>query len=117
MCGTPDYDVAELREAVRSGLPKEQADWLWSVVEEMTPEERGMFLVFITGSSAVPAGGFRDMPRPIAIVVASRPDDSLPVSHTCFNTLELPSYSSREVLREKLLYAIRNCGATDFGMA
>jgi ubiquitin-protein ligase E3 A len=35
------------------------------------------------------------------------PDDSrLPSAHTCFNHLLLPEYSSKEVLAEKLLYAI-----------
>ncbi|KAJ1611708.1 SPRY and HECT domain-containing protein [Cryptosporidium canis] len=36
-----------------------------------------------------------------------REDDGLlPTSHTCFFQLELPMYSSKEVLRERLLYAI-----------
>jgi hypothetical protein len=41
------------------------------------------------------------------------PDNYLPVSHTCFFSIELPKYSSKEVLRRKLLYAIYNCTAID----
>jgi len=32
----------------------------------------------------------------------------LPVAHTCFNLLDLPTYSSREILRRKLLQAIKH---------
>jgi hypothetical protein len=35
--------------------------------------------------------------------------NSLPTSHTCFNTLLLPEYSSEEKLRERLTTAIREC--------
>lgn len=36
-------------------------------------------------------------------------DEVLPLSHTCFFQLELPRYSSKEVLHRKLLYAITEC--------
>ncbi len=35
-------------------------------------------------------------------------DIHLPVSHTCFNILDLPAYSSKEILRRKLLEAIEH---------
>jgi hypothetical protein len=41
-------------------------------------------------------------------------DMKLPSSHTCFNQLVIPGYSSKEILREKLLIAIDN--STGFGM-
>ena len=40
--------------------------------------------------------------------------DRLPTSHTCFNSLLLPDYSSAAKLREKLLTAISN--AQGFGL-
>jgi len=39
----------------------------------------------------------------------SDPDSHLPVTHTCFFSMEWPKYSSEEVARQKLLYAITNC--------
>jgi E3 ubiquitin-protein ligase HUWE1 len=33
----------------------------------------------------------------------------LPTAHTCFNQLDLPQYPSEEVMRAKLLLAIREC--------
>ena len=41
------------------------------------------------------------------------PDLALPTSHTCFFSLEVPKYSSFELLKEKLKYAISNCQAID----
>ena len=38
----------------------------------------------------------------------------LPTSHTCFNVLLLPDYSSKDKLRERLVKAITNCKG--FGM-
>jgi len=32
--------------------------------------------------------------------------ESLPVGHTCTNRLDLPPYPSKEILRQKLNYAI-----------
>jgi hypothetical protein len=40
-------------------------------------------------------------------------DNYLPVSHTCFFKLDLPAYTSKEVMREKLTYAITHCQAID----
>ena len=36
-------------------------------------------------------------------------DQLLPEAHTCFFTLCLPAYTSEDVLREKLIYAITTC--------
>lgn len=40
-------------------------------------------------------------------------DECLPTSQTCFFQLRVPHYSSREVLCERLRYAIRNCRSID----
>ena len=40
-------------------------------------------------------------------------DQYYPVSHTCFFTLELPRYSTKKIMREKLPYAIFNCLSID----
>ena len=43
----------------------------------------------------------------------SNPDQFLPESYTCFFLLKLPRYSSREVLLQKLKYAIHFCKSID----
>ena len=44
---------------------------------------------------------------------AGSADSHFPVSHTCFFSMEWPRYSSFEVARAKLLYAIVNCTDMD----
>lgn len=41
------------------------------------------------------------------------PDDFLPEAQTCFFSLALPRYSSPEVMKQKLLYAITTCRDID----
>ncbi|KEP66801.1 UNVERIFIED_CONTAM: HECT-domain (ubiquitin-transferase) domain-containing protein [Hammondia hammondi] len=62
------------------------------------------------GESRVGGRGERRTPRPLPV----RPEDlQLPASHTCFFQIELPRYSSKQILREKLLYAITEGIAID----
>lgn len=53
-------------------------------------------------------------PQRFALHAAPADDARLPAAHTCFNQLDLPQYSSRAILREKLAYAIHQ-GAEGFG--
>lgn len=64
------------------------------------------------GSDRVPVGG---MSR-LKLVIARNGSDSdrLPTSHTCYNVLLLPEYTTREKLEERLLKAINY--SKGFGM-
>jgi HECT-domain (ubiquitin-transferase) len=42
-----------------------------------------------------------------------RPDAYLPSAQTCFFSLSLPAYSSKEILKAKLLFAIHNSPTMD----
>lgn len=80
--------------------------WLWSIVEKMTQMERMDLVYFWTGSPALPASedGFQPMPS----VTIRPPDDShLPTANTCISRLYIPIYSSRNILKQKLLLAIK----------
>jgi len=117
--GQSDYDVETLRTATQydSALEDkpELIKWFWETVGSMTPEDRSLLLVFVTGSSSIPTEGVGAIK--FTVVLYSRgSSSSLPVSHTCFNILELPPYESREQLSERLVYAIRNTSVGQFGM-
>lgn len=45
-----------------------------------------------------------------------RPINGLPTSQTCFFQLRLPPYSTREVMSERLKYAIYNCRSIDLDL-
>lgn len=80
--------------------------WLWSIVEKMSHVERQDLVYFWTGSPALPASedGFQPMP---SVTIRPADDAHLPTANTCISRLYVPLYSSRHVLRHKLLLAIK----------
>lgn len=80
--------------------------WFWSTVEKMTNTERQDLVYFWTSSPALPASeeGFQPMP---SITVRPADDNHLPTANTCISRLYIPLYSSRPLLRQKLLLAIK----------
>jgi E3 ubiquitin-protein ligase HUWE1 len=93
--------------------------WFWAALKSFTQEECARFIQFATGTSKVPLEGFAGLqgmhgPQKFQIHRIYGGDDRLPTAHTCFNQLDLPSYSSEEVLRSRLLLALRE-GSEGFG--
>jgi hypothetical protein len=117
ICGASDIDIdllkanTEYKEGVSEN--DRHVQYLWEVLREFSPKERTLFLKFTWGRSRLPASReFRKMQ--ISRYNSSGPvDNYLPVSHTCFFTIDLPAYSSKEVMHDKLLYAITHCQAID----
>lgn len=90
-----------------------QAKWLWEIIhEDFDDEQRKKFLAFVTGSDRAPILGLGS----VKLYVGRHGEDSemLPSSHTCFNHLLIPEYSSKDKLKQKLLLAISN--AEGFGL-
>ncbi|PJF19668.1 hypothetical protein PSACC_00508 [Paramicrosporidium saccamoebae] len=92
------------------GYTKEnqQIQWLAEVFSEMDPGNKGRLIRFLTGGPQLPSGGWAKL-RPALTVVCrtcDHPDQSLPTVMTCANYLKLPRYSSKDILRAKLLMAI-----------
>jgi hypothetical protein len=122
VCGNPVIDVV-LLEAMTTYQNCSSTDKhirnFWNVLEDYSEEEKSAFLRFTWGRSRLPLSkeGFSRKLKIEAFTPRGRStatqDESLPVSHTCFFSLELPKYSTIEILREKLTYAITNCVAID----
>ncbi|CAL1707508.1 unnamed protein product [Somion occarium] len=122
--GTPDIDVDEWRAATEyNGYTSSDPVivWLWRALKSFNREERAKVLSFATGTSRVPLGGFVELQgvqgtQKFSIHRAYGDTDRLPQAHTCFNQIDLPQYSSYEMLRQQLLLAI-NEGGEGFGFA
>lgn len=86
----------------------------WRILEEFDNEERAALIRFAWGRSRLPinAAGFSQNFK-IQSFNKSPPDSYYPVSHTCFFSIELPRYSTQDIMREKLRYAIFNCQEID----
>eukprot|EP01103_Thecamoeba_quadrilineata_P015346 TRINITY_DN481_c1_g1_i1.p1 TRINITY_DN481_c1_g1~~TRINITY_DN481_c1_g1_i1.p1 ORF type:complete len:1638 (-),score=371.48 TRINITY_DN481_c1_g1_i1:6-4919(-) len=85
-------------------------EYLLEIMAELDNEDRRHFLRFVTGSPRLPIGGFKNLNPKFTIVRKDQhsPDDFLPSVSSCFHFLKLPDYSSKQVMKEKLLYAIRS---------
>jgi hypothetical protein len=109
VAGEPDIDVDYLREHTeyRGYKPTDEViKRFWRVLSSLSASERSMFVRFVWGRSRLPLKG-RSWPQTFKIQKATGVDDThLPVTHTCFFSIELPAYSSEEIMREKLLAAI-----------
>ena len=115
VCGRPDIDVSALKKVVRYREISETdvlVSWLWRILESFSAEERVLFIRFVSGRSRLPAN-LSDLSQRFQVMRVDRPVDSLPTAQTCFFQLRLPPFSSKDVMREKLLYAISNCRTID----
>jgi E3 ubiquitin-protein ligase TRIP12 len=95
-----------------------QIQMLFETIAEMNREEQSRFICFVTGTHRLPIGGLRSLsPR---MTVMRRGDDdidgSLPTASTCNYLLKLPPYSSKEILRSKVMMAIGD-GLNSFALS
>jgi E3 ubiquitin-protein ligase HUWE1 len=112
--GLPDIDVLDLKQNTDYmgwKATDKEIEWFWNVLFSLSRNEKAAFLQFVTGSSKVPLAGFGELPgmrgvQKFSLHKASGSSGALMSAHTCFNSLDLPVYTSEEELREKLLYAI-----------
>jgi len=110
--GTSDINVEEMRKHTTcdDGGDKEKSqeiEWFWEVLQDMSSEQRCQLLHFATGSSRLPPSGFEGMSPKFTVTLIKGEVGNCPTAHTCGNQLELPAYSSKKELQEKLLLAIR----------
>lgn len=109
LSGTGTIDVRDWRAHSHShhGKHDKLMEDFWSIVSEFSEEEKSLLLKFVTSCERPSFLGFKDLQPPFTIRVTQEGDGQLPVSHTCSNVLDLPAYSNKKVMREKLLYAIK----------
>lgn len=66
----------------------------WTIVTEMSDEDKANLVKFVTSCQRPPSLGFADLHPPFSIQRVDCTDDSrLPSASTCFNILKLPTYS------------------------
>ncbi|CAN4112559.1 unnamed protein product [Withania somnifera] len=106
--------------------------YLLEIMGEFTPEQQRAFCQFVTGAPRLPPGGLAVLNPKLTIVrkhsssasnaapngnmPSESADDDLPSVMTCANYLKLPSYSTKEIMYKKLLYAI-NEGQGSFDLS
>jgi E3 ubiquitin-protein ligase NEDD4 len=117
--GRRDIDVAEWRRnADVKGVSEsnETVSRFWDVVSSLSASDRSKLLCFAIGTTSLPARGFSELQPKFQLVVQPTESSDLPTSHTCFHMLVIPRYPSTEVMKEKLLMAIRETDTAHLGM-
>ncbi|XP_007571400.1 ubiquitin-protein ligase E3A-like [Poecilia formosa] len=116
ICGSRklDFEALEKTTEYDGGYTKDSQiiKDFWETIHSFGEEQKRLFLQFTTGTDRAPVGGLGKL----KMIIAKNGSDSdrLPTSHTCFNALLLPEYSSKDKLKERLLKAITY--AKGFGM-
>ncbi|EEY52976.1 E3 ubiquitin-protein ligase HERC, putative [Phytophthora infestans T30-4] len=133
MCGVAEVDVKLLQINTEYdedlSMNDEFIQRFWRVLESLEAEDKRAFLRFVWARSRLPLGSAQFHQKFKIQALASSGngdangsssgppggwmDSQMPKSHTCFFALQLPRYSSDEICRERLLYAVRNCVEMD----
>jgi hypothetical protein len=112
VCGAGHIDIAYLKENTTFRAPM-TADlpvvtYLFEALESFTQAQRKQFLRFVWGRNRLPYNA-ADFTQKFQVWDGGRNSNALPITHTCFFSIELPHYTSVEQLRTKILFAITNC--------
>lgn len=89
--------------------------WFWEILHDMEEEDVQKLLQFVTSSPYAPLLGFKYLRPHFAIhrVPCETEGERLPTASTCINLLKLPDYSTKEMMREKLMYSIHSNAGFD----
>ena len=84
----------------------------WRVMSELTDKDRSQFLRFSWGRSKLPKS--EPWPRQFKLTYKNAGDEMLPIAHTCFFQLELPQYSTDQIMKERLLVTFNYGSSGEF---
>ena len=117
--GTPFIDIDDWRLNTQY---KDYNDYdnviinFWDIIYSLSQEDLSNFLLFCTGSSRVPIGGFKSLESNrgqiskfeiVKIQYVPGAKNFLRV-HTCFNRLDLPEYPDKDSLNRAVKFALEN---------
>ena len=110
VCGKNKLDIIDFKNHTEYYGYKSNDNiikWFWEWLEKSKEEDQFKYLKFVSGRTRLPKSGFGFEYR--HIITKINLENSLPSSATCFFTLKLPNYKSKEILIEKMKYVIENC--------
>ncbi|CAF3819369.1 unnamed protein product [Rotaria sp. Silwood1] len=119
VCGKGYIDIEMLKRHTDYDGDHESSPHIqqfWSVLSDMFSEEqKKLFLIFVWRRSTLPYSD-NDFSTNFTIAhleTSGNVDEALPRSYTCAFTLQLPAYSTKEIMYERLNYAITYCSSID----
>eukprot|EP00903_Cladosiphon_okamuranus_P019656 g18070.t4 len=106
VAGEPEFDIAFWKEHTeyKGYRPDDDTvEFFWKVIESMSAEDQSGFVRFAWGRSRLPPKAYWRVN--MKLLRSNMSEESLPVSHTCFFSIELPPYTTEERMRKGLLTA------------
>ena len=90
--------------------------WFWNIISQLTQSELSNLLMFATGTSRVPLGGFEQLESnrgnisrfTIEAIPYIENQKNYIKAHTCFNRLDIPYFKNRNELKEAILFICNN---------
>ena len=90
--------------------------WFWEILSELTQNELSNLLLFATGSSRVPLGGFAELESNngvisrfnIECIPYKYKSKNFIKAHTCFNRIDLPNFTNKEELKKSIRFVVEN---------
>jgi len=109
--GIREYNVQELKlnhtlVGYKSPRFGQVLDWFWMALTHFSKEDMAKFVQFVTGSSVLPPGGWKQL-APNFQIGFSGEKGRLPLSFTCSNYILLPNASNYQEFEKVLLMAVR----------
>ena len=118
--GRPFIDIEEWKSYTEYKEPYNEnhivIKWFWEILSELSQNELSNLLLFATGSSRVPLGGFADLEGnngylsrfTIEYIIYNNNVKNFIKAHTCFNRIDLPCFTNKNDLKNAIKFVSEN---------
>ena len=114
VCGKKDVDIDLLHQNTKLSNDltenSKEVRWLWEILHEMNSEEKIKFIKFCWAQERLPTSNEEYIKNQIVFTIKTnkneRNKNGFPRADTCFFNLELPNYTSKDIMKKNLLIAI-----------
>ena len=118
--GRPFIDIDEWKSYTEYKAPYNEnhmvIKWFWEILAELSQKELSNLLLFATGSSRVPLGGFGDLEGnngflarfTIEYITYNNKVRNFIKAHTCFNKIDLPCFTNKNELKKEIKFVSEN---------
>ena len=114
VCGVKTVDIELLKSHTKLSLDltekSDKVQWLWEILAELSDEDKIKFVKFCWAQERLPSTHEEFQKLQVVFTIKSYIDknrkDVFPRADTCFFSIELPEYSSKEVMHRKIVQAI-----------
>lgn len=110
LCGDTLIDVQQILDCmIFSNFPRRSkiSQWIKEILLAASEDYLRKFLIFVTGTPSLSASFLSSRKAQINVRCQTR-SQALPNAHTCFFFLDIPDYQEKQILQNKLLFAIQN---------